>query len=66
MEGRSRKPDSVSAERSSIDDILDLYRRDVDRSLLRENLKLDPDARSRKFEDFMASLAEIRGAARRS
>ena len=49
--------------RSSLDAVLDLYKRDVDRTLLRENLKLDSDARSRKFEDFMVSLEEIRNAA---
>lgn len=53
-------------ERSSIDEILDLYRRDVDLSLLRANLELSTEDRSRKFEAFMASLEEIRGAARRA
>jgi hypothetical protein len=57
---------SEVARRSSIDDVVDLYKCDVDRTLLREQLKLDPDARSRKFEDFMAALEEIRGAATRT
>ena len=50
-------------ERSSIDDIIDIYKKDVDMTLLRENLKLTPNERSLKFEDFMNSLEEIRGAA---
>lgn len=31
--------------RSSVDDIIDLYKQDVDVSLIRENLKLTPDER---------------------
>lgn len=52
-------------ERSSIDDIIDIYKKDVDMTLLRENLKLTPNERSLKFEDFMNSLEETRGSARR-
>ena len=37
-------------ERSSIDDIVELYKRDVDRTLLRENLKLTVEQR---FEQLM-------------
>jgi len=35
--------------RSSIDDVIELYKRDVDRTLLRENLALTPDQRVRKM-----------------
>jgi len=35
--------------RSSIDDIIDLYRRDVDITLIRENLKLTPEQRLQKL-----------------
>ena len=59
------RTDDVQTPRSSLDDVLDVYRRDLDWSLIRENLKLDPDARSRKFEDFMLAIEAIRGAARR-
>jgi hypothetical protein len=38
-------------EPSSIDDIIDLYKRDVDRTLIRENLKL---AVQQRFENLMA------------
>lgn len=65
VDDRPAEP-SAPGERSSIDEILDLYRRDVDLTLLRENLRLTPEERSRKFEAFMASLEEIRGAARRA
>lgn len=53
-------------ERSSMDEVLAVYRVGVDRTLLRENLRLDPEARSRRFEAFMKSIEEIRGAARRT
>jgi len=35
--------------RSSIDDIIELYKKDVDRGLLREALKLTPDQRVRRL-----------------
>jgi hypothetical protein len=35
----------------------------VDRTLLRENLKLTPDERLRKLQAFMRSLEEVRAAA---
>ena len=41
--------DDRTPARSSIDDIIDLYKKDVDRALLRENLKLTPDQRVRKM-----------------
>ena len=41
--------DNRTPARSSIDDIIELYKRDVDRSLLRENLKLTVDQRVRKM-----------------
>lgn len=40
----------VKQNRSSIDDIIELYKRDVDRTLLRENLKLTVEQR---FEQVM-------------
>jgi hypothetical protein len=36
--------------------------RDVDRSLLRENLKLTPEERLAKFASFMRFIAELRRA----
>ena len=34
----------------SIDEIIEIYKRDVDRTLIRENLKLTPDERLRRME----------------
>ena len=45
--------------------VIEAYKKDVDRTLIRENLKLTPDERLRKLQSFMKFLYEIRGAARR-
>ena len=49
-------------ERSSIDDVIDVYRKDVDMTLVREMLKLTPDQRVRRMIDFMRFLEEVREA----
>jgi hypothetical protein len=59
-------PPGPPAGRSSIDDIIDLYKRDVDRTLLRERLRRTPNQRSEDFESFVRFLEELRGAARRA
>ena len=41
----SREEETPRVARSSMDDILDLYKRDVDRALLIENLEKTPDER---------------------
>jgi hypothetical protein len=46
------------------DAVLEAYKKDVDRTLLRENLKLTPEERFRQCEQFMRSVQELRGAAR--
>ena len=45
------------------DPVTEAYKKDVDRGLLRENLKLTPDERLRKLERFMRSLTEMQAAA---
>ena len=47
------------------DPVLEAYKKDVDRSLLIENLKLTPAQRAEKFEDFMNFLEEVRQAGRK-
>lgn len=46
--------------RSSIDDIIDLYKKDVDRTLIRENLKKTPEERLRMLGEFQRFLEEVR------
>lgn len=52
--------------RSSIDDIIDLYKKDVDRTLIRENLKLTPEERLRKAQQMAKMAEELREAGRRA
>ena len=46
------------------DPVIEFYKKDVDRTLLRENLKLTVDERFRKFEQFMKYLQALREAGR--
>jgi hypothetical protein len=48
------------------DPVIELYKRDVDRTLLRENLKLTPEQRLQKLQDFIAFTAALREAGRRA
>jgi len=47
------------------DPVVEAYKKDIDRTLLRENLTLTPDARLRKLQDFMTFVHGLRGAIRR-
>ncbi len=44
------------------DPIIEAYKKDVDRTLLRENLKLTPSERFLRFERFMHSVMGLREA----
>jgi hypothetical protein len=48
------------------DPVIEHYKRDVDRTLLREHLKLTPLQRLEKLVAFMRDLDELRHARRRS
>ncbi len=48
------------------DPVIEAYKKDVDRTLLRENLKLTVEERFRKFERFMEYVSELRKAGQRS
>jgi hypothetical protein len=45
------------------DPVINAYKKDVDRSLLRENLKLTPAERATKFERAMQLMYELRRTA---
>ena len=45
------------------DPVIEVYKKDVDRTIIRENLKLTVDARLRKYQSFLKSRAAWRGAA---
>ena len=44
---------------------IEAYKKDVDRTLLRENLKLTPHQRFVRFDQFMQSVMELREAGER-
>jgi len=50
--------DSAAADNDSVRDFMP----DVDRTLLRENLKLTPEQRLEKFANFMRFIAELHRA----
>ena len=47
------------------DPVIEASKKDIDRTLLRENLKLTPDQRVRRMLDFADAVKRIRGAARK-
>lgn len=49
-----------------IDPVIEVYKKDVDRSIIRENLKLSVEERFRKYKSFLQSRAVWAGAAARS
>ncbi len=58
-EGRHlRSPDPALAP----DPVVEAYKKGVDRTLLRENLKLTPEERLHKLTQVMRSLEEVRAA----
>lgn len=46
------------------DPVIDAYKKDIDRTLIRENLRLTPDERLRKLQDFMSFVHGLREARR--
>jgi hypothetical protein len=48
------------------DPVVEVYKKDVDRTLLRENLKLTVEERFRKFENAARFARELSDAGRRS
>lgn len=47
-----------------MDDVIAAYKRDIDRTLLRENLKLSVEQRFRKLQRLQRFAAELRRAGR--
>lgn len=57
---RSTPPAALSP-----DPVIEVYKKDIDRTLLLENLKLTPEQRIAKLQAFMDALSQVRGAAAR-
>jgi hypothetical protein len=47
------------------DPVIEVYKKDVDRTLIREMLKLTPEERILKLQDFVAFAVEVQEAGRR-
>lgn len=63
---KDAKTEQRLATAASPDPVIEAYKRDVDRTLLRENLKLSVEERLRNLMRLQRFAAEVRGAARRS
>ena len=48
-----------------VDPVIEVYKKDVDRTILRENLKLTVEERLRKYQSFLKSRSAWQGAAAR-
>lgn len=55
-----------NSENDSMDAVIAAYKKDIDRTLLRENLKLTPEERLLKFDQFMDFLAEVQRAGKQA
>jgi hypothetical protein len=58
--------DEIDLDPLFCDPVIEAYKKDVDRTILRENLKLSPQERSEKFLSFMRSVWQLREAAEQS
>ncbi len=47
------------------DPVIEAFKKDIDRTLLRENLTLTHEERLQRLQDFMSAVAELRNAGRR-
>ena len=56
----------TDGERSSIDDIIDVYKRDIDRTLIRERLTRSIEERLEDLMDFQRFAEELRRAGRQA
>ena len=54
----------TESERSSIDDIIDVYKRDVDRTLIRERLTKSVEERLEDLRELQRFAEELRRAGR--
>ena len=65
MAARRDSPSSVDVPLPS-DPVIDAYKKDIDRTLIRENLKLTPEERLRQLMRLQAFAEELQAAGRRS
>lgn len=57
---KSPDADPVKRQRACMDDVIDVYKKDIDRRLIREMLKLTPEQRILRMLDFIKSFEDLR------
>jgi hypothetical protein len=57
-----RRDDDYVGVSLAPDPVIEAYKKDVDRTLIRENLKLTPDERLRRLEAFIRDMVALRVA----
>lgn len=62
----AREPVTGDAPRSSMDDVIECYKKDVDRTLLREALRLTPNERVQKLVDLQRAADALRESGSRA
>ena len=55
---------STGADAEYIDPVIEAYKRDIDRTLIRENLKLTPHQRVEKLQALMRGIEQLQRAGR--
>ena len=66
METRASAEEPIGLPAADAEDpVIEAYKKDVDRTLLRENLKLTPEERSQQLVSFLAGIVELRRAEER-
>ena len=63
---RTGPDERALAPADAFDPVVEAYKKDVDRSLLRQNLKLTPEERLAKLQSFVVFLDEVREAGKRA
>lgn len=53
---------SIAAEQDTVDLIIELYKRDVDRTLIRENLRKSPEERLQALQQLQRFAEEVQNA----
>lgn len=57
---------SAKITTGAFQDIIDLYKKDIDRTLIRENLKLTPEQRILKLQNFQQFAFQMQEAGRKT
>ena len=66
MPAEARRGPQVAEARTGSDPVIEAYKRDIDRTLLRENLKLTVEERFEKLRQLQRFAAELRQAGRQA